>query len=176
MKYLFLLCLLFLVPSFAVEKDAPINKKKFSEAVDKEVEKRMLRLGQKTIVKLSQELLKKEEKLDLKYLELEKKEEQLKINIRQFESRIKEFQKRQSKFIGCLDDIDQKKNKRVGHIVDIISNMRPANASDVLSVQDTEVSVQIIGLLNATKLSKIFNKMDKEISARLQKQYMSMKR
>ena len=61
-------------------------------------------------------------------------------------------------------------------MVDVISAMRPQNAADVLSVQDADISVQILEKLDPTKISKIFNSMDKEISARLQKQFMNMKK
>jgi flagellar motility protein MotE (MotC chaperone) len=61
-------------------------------------------------------------------------------------------------------------------MVDVVSGMRPQNAADILSVQDVEIAVKILGKLEPTKVSKIFNSMDKEISARLQKQYMNMKK
>ena len=61
-------------------------------------------------------------------------------------------------------------------MVDVISGMRPQSAADVLSVQDVDISVKILGDLPPEKVSKIFNSMDKEISARLQKQFMSMKK
>ncbi len=54
--------------------------------------------------------------------------------------------------------------------------MRPEKASQLLSVQGAEISVQILSEIDEKKASKIFNLMDKEISARLQKQYLDMKR
>ena len=61
-------------------------------------------------------------------------------------------------------------------MVEIISGMKPVMAGNVLSVQDSDIAVKILSELPAMKISKIFNSMDKEISARLQKQYMNMKK
>ena len=54
--------------------------------------------------------------------------------------------------------------------------MRAAKAAEILSVQESDLTVQILGKLPPEKVSKIFNLMEKEVSARLQKQFMSMKK
>jgi flagellar motility protein MotE (MotC chaperone) len=61
-------------------------------------------------------------------------------------------------------------------MVEVISGMKPQSAADVLAVQDPDLSVRILGQLEAQKASKIFNLMDKEVSARLQKQFLQMKK
>ena len=61
-------------------------------------------------------------------------------------------------------------------MVEVISGMKPQNAADVLAIQDPELSVRILSLLESQKTSKIFNLMDKEVSARLQKQFLQMKK
>ena len=61
-------------------------------------------------------------------------------------------------------------------VVEVISGMRPQNAADLLSVQESDLAVKILGQLDPAKVSKIFNLMDKEISAKLQKQFMTMKK
>jgi len=58
----------------------------------------------------------------------------------------------------------------------MISNMKPDKAASVLSVQDSEIAVQILQMIDPKKASKIFNFMDKEVSAKLQKQYLQMKK
>ena len=65
---------------------------------------------------------------------------------------------------------------RVQQLVEVISNMKPQRAADLLSVQDPDISVRIFEKTNPTKASKIFNLMDKEVSARLQKQYLNMQK
>jgi len=164
--------------SFSTEKqdEKKYTKKEFKDAVVKEVERQLTRLGKIKIVGLSKELMKKEDDIKLNALEVQKKEEQLKINILEFEKKIKELQEKQSKFIGCLDGIENKVQKRVNHMVNVIAGMKPQTAANLLSVQESEISVKILGYLEPVKVSKIFNLMDKEISARLQKQYMSMKK
>ena len=88
----------------------------------------------------------------------------------------KDFLKDQNRILGCINENAKKVEDRIRHIVRIISGMRPNVAAQVLSVQDAGLSVKILGMLEPVKVSKIFNLMDKEISARLQKQYMTMKR
>ncbi len=152
------------------------TEQEFHDAVLDEVRKRMLKLGRKEIVDFSKELLNKEHALKLREMGIEKKEQELEISKKDLNKKIEEFQKRQSKLLACLDEVDQKRKKRVQHMVEAISGMRPNSAADILSVQDAEIAVQILGMLDAVKVSKIFNKMDKEISARLQKQFMTMKK
>lgn len=148
----------------------------FKSAVQERVQKHLKRLGRGKIIGLSRELLKKEEQLKLREMDIEKKEETLQINSSDFEKRVKKFQGRQSKFLGCLDEMDNQRLKRVTHMVEVVSGMKPQSAAEVLSVQDTDISIKILGLLPSEKVSKIFNLMKKEISARLQKQYMTMKK
>jgi flagellar motility protein MotE (MotC chaperone) len=52
--------------------------------------------------------------------------------------------------------------------------MKPQKAAELLSVQDSDISVKILELIKPERASKIFNLMDKEVSARLQKQYLNM--
>lgn len=152
------------------------TKTEFQNAVTKEVEKRLNRSSRSALIEFSKELMAKEEALNLKDLEIEKKAEQVKLNMKHFEQRLTEFQKEQNKILGCLDAADKDRQRRVSHMVDVISGMKPNIAAEVLSVQDSGISVQILERLDPTKVSKIFNVMDKEISARLQKQFLNMKK
>ena len=128
------------------------------------------------MVDFSKELLQKEEAIKVKELEVKKQEDQLKMNMADFEKRVKDFQVEQKRFIGCIDGQDEKADKRVSQMVEVISGMRPQNAADLLSVQESDLAVKILGQLDPAKVSKIFNLMDKEISAKLQKQFMTMKK
>lgn len=157
-------------------RDKKFTYDEFQEAVQAKVEKQLARLGRGKIIGFSKELMKKEEVLKLKEIELEKKMEQLRMNTNDFKKKVKGFQGKQNKFLACLDDSDKQKEKRVTHMVDVVSGMKPASAAEVLSVQDADISIKILGMLPPEKVSKIFNLMKKEISARLQKQYMTMKK
>ncbi len=184
---LFLFALFFVTSAFTQEtnedskKDNGEQKKSYSEAefldaVNKEVENRLAKYRNKNLVKLTKELMKKERSLELRELEIQKREESLRESEGDLTKKLKEFQQKGKRLLGCLDQQDKNQSKRVRHMVDAISGMRPQNAADVLSVQDVDISVKILGELPPEKVSKIFNSMDKEISARLQKQYMNMKR
>lgn len=157
-------------------RDKKYSYDEFQDAVNERVEKQLKRLGRGKIIGFSKELMKKEEVLKLKEIELEKRAEQLYMNSGDFEKKVKTFQNRQLKFLGCLDESDKQREKRITHMVDVVSGMKPQSAAEVLSVQDADISIKILGMLPPEKVSKIFNLMKKEISARLQKQYMTMKK
>jgi len=128
------------------------------------------------MVNMSQELVKREEQIKQRELALQQKQDELDNNIKNFEARLKEFEEQQSKILGCLAEQDAQKNKRLDQLVTSIAAMRPQNAAAVLSVQDADIAVQILDRLDAAQAAKIFNLMDKEISAGLQKQYLNMKK
>jgi flagellar motility protein MotE (MotC chaperone) len=188
MKYILLLAIMFTNLSlFAADEikdeikkpEAPqkiYTKEEFTKKVEEQVEKHLTKLGRLKIIDFSKELLRKENALKLKELEFQKKEQQLTINMKHFEKKVVKFQVKQKELLGCLTGQVTDRKKRVGHMVDAISGMKPAQAAEVLSVQDAEISVEILGMLDPVKVSKIFNLMDKEISARLAKQYMNMKK
>jgi len=187
MKYLNYFFLFSIVATFFAleakgeEKKEEVEAKIYTELecknkLDEEVNKKLRRVGQNRIVDFSKELLAKEESLKVKELEIKKAEEQLNLNMKDFSDKLKKFQEEQSKLLACIDDKDKEKSKRINHLVEVISGMKPEKAASVLSVQDADIAVQVMGLLEPVKVSKIFNLMDQEISARLQKQYMNMKR
>jgi flagellar motility protein MotE (MotC chaperone) len=158
------------------DKEKTYTEFELKEEVEKRLEEKLKKVKTGSLVGFSRELLQKEEKLKLEELALKKREEQLEINKQSLNKKLVEFQGQQNKILGCIDGNRKDENKRVQHMVDTIAGMRPATAADVLSVQDSEISVKILGHLGPEKVSKIFNSMDKEISARLQKQYMNMKK
>lgn len=163
------------------KKDATVTKREYTEeefraAVMAEVEKIMKKAGSANLVDFSKELLEKEEAIKVKELTVKKQQEELDMNIADFKKKLVEFQDSQKKFLGCVDEKNSKADKRVSQMVEVISNMKPQSAADVLAVQDPDLSVRILGELDSSKASKIFNLMDKEVSARLQKQFLQMKK
>lgn len=152
------------------------TEEEFKKAVTAELEKTMKKVGSGHLVDFSKELLDKEEALKVKELNLQKQEEQLKLNTNDFQKKVVEFEESQKKFLGCVDSQNEKAEKRVSQMVEVIAGMKPQSAADVLSVQDPDLSVRILGQLESQKASKIFNLMDKEVSARLQKQFLQMKK
>ena len=152
------------------------SEEEFKKAVLLEVEKTMKRVGSGNLIEFSKELMDKEEQLKVKELEIQKGQDQLKLNQVDFQKKVVEFQDSQKKFLGCVDAQNEKAEKRIGQMVEVISGMKPQNAAEVLSVQDPDLSVRILAQLDTSKASKIFNLMDKEVSARLQKQFLLMKK
>lgn len=152
------------------------SKKEFNDAVYAELAKKMKKIGRSRLLDFGKELLQKEESLDARDLVIKRKEEQIGFNEEELKQKIIEFKLTQESFLSCLDKEDKEVNKRIGHMVDVVSGMRPQTAANLLSQQDPSISVKIMGMLDPTKVSKIFNLMDKEISAKLQKQYMTLKK
>ncbi len=152
------------------------SEEEFKKAVLAEVEKVMKRAGDAHLIDFSKELLEKEDSLKVKELTIVKEQEQLNLNMKDFQKKVIDFQESQKKFLGCIDAQNEKAEKRVLQMVEVISAMKPQNAAEVLTVQDPDLSVRILSQIDSLKASKIFNLMDKEVSARLQKQFLQMKK
>lgn len=177
MKRLFLLVLILSSSLNAFSQEKKIySQEEFDKALEVALEKKMKKVGRSKLIEFSKELLKKEEELATREKALKNQQEQVVVNQKELEGRIKEFKAYQTNFLSCLDKKDSDEQKRVIHMVDVVSNMRPQTAANLLSQQDPSISIKILGELDPVKVSKIFNMMDKEISARLQKQYMTMKK
>lgn len=159
---------------------APAKKEytseEFKTAVLEEATKLMKKAGSAHLVDFSKELIEKEEALKVKEQEIKKREEELQLNQEDFKKKLVDFQGQQTKFIGCIDEKSAESQQRVSQMVEIISGMKPQTAADVLTVQDPNLSVKILSELDSAKASKIFNLMSKEVSARLQKQFLEMKK
>ncbi len=180
MKSLFILLLMLImtVQVGATDKlnDKVYSEKEFIDKVKDEVSQKVEEIKKKSVANLTKELLEREAELKKKVLGIEQENEQLKMSVKDFEKRVSEFDQKQKTIIGCLDENERKKVERVAKLVQMVSGMKPDKAAELLSVQDTEISVKLISQLKPDKAAKIFNLMNKETSARLQKQYLNMKK
>lgn len=158
------------------ETKLTMTKDELDKRIHEKVQKYLQRMGRTQIVDFANELLKKEKAIEKREQDIKKREEQLLLSMKEFEKKIEDFHTKQQKILGCIDEKDKQVDSRVRHLVDIVGGMRPQQAANILSVQDADITVRILGKLPAEKVAKIFNLMDKEISARLQKQYMTMKK
>jgi flagellar motility protein MotE (MotC chaperone) len=183
-KIILVLAMLFVYKTYSAPKkevkseaksEKTYTQKEFDDAVHKEVMRQISFIKKKSVVDLTKELVDERKKLKDKNDELDKKEEQLNVAQEELAKKILETNEHQKRILGCIDANNKNAAKRVGQVVQIMSNMKPDKAAEILSVQDTEIAVRILSKLEPLKASKIFNKMDKEVSARLQKEYMSMK-
>ena len=173
--FFFLLFSLPFASSLSEEEKEEVKKftqKEFEEALLQ----RIRRFRPKNLEILSLELWKREKALEAREVKFKQKEEEVARSQKALQEKIKHFQGQQKKILGCLNKNERDKKKRIDHMVEVFSNMRPANAAQILSVQDEEVSIALLELLPSEKVSQIFSRMDKEISARLQKQFLNMKK
>jgi flagellar motility protein MotE (MotC chaperone) len=148
----------------------------FVKKVNEEVKKKVDTIKNKSVSELTKELLDKEEKLNLRELDLQKQSDSLKVSEADITKRYTDLNEKQKGFIGCVNRNEEDSKARIGQLVDMVSNMKPQKAAEVLSVQDSEIAVKILQMIDAKKASKIFNFMDKDVSAKLQKQYLLMKK
>jgi flagellar motility protein MotE (MotC chaperone) len=156
------------------ELDQDIEKA-VAEKVEKQVDEKIKKITANNLVNFSKELLNRENELNQKDELIKKREDILAINEKSLMTKIKDFDEKQQKILGCMSQNDENAKNRVNHLVKVISSMKPVNAAQVLSTQDPDISVRILATLDATQAAKIFNLMEKEVSARLQKQYLNMK-
>jgi flagellar motility protein MotE (MotC chaperone) len=152
------------------------TEEEFIKKVNEEVKSKVDSIKNKSVSDLTRELLDKEEKLKLRELELQKLQDSLKVSEGDIAKRYSDLSDKQKNFIGCVEKNQEEGKARIGQLVDMVSNMKPQKAAEVLSVQDSEIAVKILQMIDPKKASKIFNFMDKEISAKLQKQYLLMKK
>lgn len=166
--------------SSVVFAQAPVKRtyteEEFIKKVTEETKKKVDTIKNKSVSDLTKELLDKEEKLRLRELELLKQQDQLKVTEADLAKRYVDLATKQKDFIGCIQKNNEENKARIGQLVEMVSNMKPEKASSVLSVQDSDIAVQILQMIDPKKASKIFNFMDKEVSAKLQKQYLLMKK
>ena len=170
-----ILAVIFCFGSFAADEKI-YTQKEFDAKVKAQVEKQIKRIKKSSIANLTSEVLEKESALDKKEKELQRQKEQVEMAEETLSNKIADFEKLQAKVLGCIDENKDQAKKRISALVSMISNMKPLKAADVLTVQDSKISIQILEKIEPERASKIFNLMDKEVSARLQKQYLNMRR
>lgn len=171
-----LLAMILFFKVHAAEDEKKYTEKELKDKVLEQVKKKVDKVKKTSIAQLTKELLDKERVLEEKEKALTTREEQVKINEETLAKKIMQVEEDQKKIIGCVDENQKGQLRRIKQMVSVISNMKPIKAAEVLSVQDSQISVKILELIEPQKASKIFNLMDKEVSARLQKQYLNMQK
>jgi flagellar motility protein MotE (MotC chaperone) len=151
-------------------------KEKVEALVEKRVDAQIKRIKKSSVTDLTREILEREKELKKKEMNLAKKIEQLQMGEETLAKKIFDVENQQKKIIGCIESNKTGQARRVKQLVSMISNMKPVKAADVLSVQDSLISVKILEQIDPKRASRIFNLMDKEVSARLQKQYLNMQK
>jgi flagellar motility protein MotE (MotC chaperone) len=174
-KLIFIITCVFSFHVFAGDEKI-YSQNEFDQKLRKQVKRQIELIKKKSISELAKELSDKSISLEQKKIELDKKEELLKNQNEDFLKKVRDFESIKIGIIGCLEKNEEQKNNRINKVVEVISNMKPVKAAEILAVQESTISVNILSKLDPTKASKIFNLMDKEISARLQKQYLHMKK
>ena len=169
------ICCFFISVTFLQSEEKTYSEKEFEQAVMKATEQKLKRVQVSNLSSFSYDLLKKELELNKHEKVLEEKKQQLKMSEKDFIDSVKKFASKQQKILGCLSKNEQGQRERMGRLVKVVEGMSPKRAAELLSIQESDLAVQILSALDTSKTAKIFNLMKKEISARLQKQYVLMK-
>jgi flagellar motility protein MotE (MotC chaperone) len=185
MKILFW-CLVFYFPLiFAQQGNNKKDSKMYTESEFKmelkkqleiELDKKIQYLKNTSLTQLTQELIEKERALEKRENDLNLRIEQFQLSEKGLVAKIDDIQKEKEKILGCIEDNKKDEVKRITQLVSMISGMKPDKAAGLLTVQEPSVTVRILERLESTQASKIFNSMDKEVSARLQKQFLDMRK
>jgi flagellar motility protein MotE (MotC chaperone) len=173
---LIILIFIFFAINIVHAEEKKYTQSEFDQELDKRLKEEILRIKQKGIVELTNEILEREKNIRERERELKRREEEYQMNVTDFTKKIQDFDKKQSDFLACIDKQDQDKEARISKMVKVVSGMKPDKAAALIAEQDPELSVKILSLLETDKASKIFNMMEKEKSAQLQKRYLDMKR
>jgi len=152
------------------------TEEEFVKKVNEQVKAKIDLIKNKSLADLTKEILDKEEALKLKEIELQKQSDALKATETELGKKYNELHEKQKTFISCVDKNQEEASSRITQLVDMLINMKPQKAAEILSVQESDIAVRILQVIDSKKASKIFNFMDKEISAKLQKQYLEMKK
>jgi flagellar motility protein MotE (MotC chaperone) len=171
-----LIIIIFIFSAHAETPKKTYSEEEFRKKVFEEVKSKVDTIKNKSVSDLTKELLDKEEKLRLKEIDLIKQQDSIRVTESEIAKKYAELSEKQRSFIGCVEKNNEESKSRIGQLVEMVSNMKPDKAASVLTVQDTDIAVQILQMIEPKKASKIFNFMDKEISAKLQKQYLLMKK
>jgi flagellar motility protein MotE (MotC chaperone) len=176
MRNKLLVILSFLFFSFAIiaADEKKFTQKEIDKLVKVEVDRQINMIKKKSLTQLTKELLEKDKSLSLQSRELDVRAEQLSLSEKSLVKRIGAFEGVKTKIIGCIDGNKGSEAIRIKRLVEVISNMKPLKAAELLSTQDSTISVKLLEKIDPKKASKIFNLMDKEVSAQLQKQYLNM--
>ncbi len=177
MKNLFILfAMIFFFKVYAADKKKTYTQEELNKKVEALVDAKIDKIKKSSIADLTKEILERERKLDDREKALNTRAEQLVLGEQTLAKKIFDLEDQQKKIIGCIETNKTGQARRVKQLVSMISNMKPVKAADVLSVQDSLISVKILEQIDPKRASRIFNLMDKEVSARLQKQYLNMQK
>lgn len=156
------------------------SDKEIDKLVNSKVEERLgteiKRIKKHSVAELTNAVIKREKELESERQDFEADKLKLINSTKEFEQKILDFDLRQNKFIACIAEDNAMKEKRIKKMVEVIAGMKPQKAAELISVQDQGIAVMILSKLDTTKSSKIFNLLDKEKSAELQKIYLNMKK
>jgi flagellar motility protein MotE (MotC chaperone) len=174
-QIIILLAMIVLFKTHAADEKV-YTESEMREKVEKMVNTKIDKLKKSSIAELTKEIMKRESDLEQKELAIIAKREQLNRAEETLSKKITNLEDQQKKIIGCIEDNKNGEARRIKQLVSMIANMKPVKAADVLSVQDSLISVKILEQIDPKRASRIFNLMDKEVSARLQKQYLNMQK
>jgi flagellar motility protein MotE (MotC chaperone) len=127
-------------------------------------------------VALFAKLQQRKKELDLREQELQKLEEELHKQKEQLDKRMRDLASVRQEIADQLQvqvDVDEDK---VNKLVNVYSNMKPANAAKVFSELNEDLAVEVLGKMKKKNAADIMNYLSSEKSRRLSEKYTGYKK
>jgi flagellar motility protein MotE (MotC chaperone) len=127
-------------------------------------------------VALFKRLDERKKQLDLREAELSKLEEELQRQKSMLDQRLRELEGIRSEVATQLEQRVEVDQTRVATLVDVYSNMKPANAAKVFETLDEDLAVEVLGSMKKKNAADILNVLPAEKAQRLSEKYAGYKR
>lgn len=127
-------------------------------------------------VALFKRLDERKKQLDLRETELSKLEEELQRQKSMLDQRLRELEGIRSEVATQLEQRVEMDQTRVATLVDVYSNMKPANAAKVFETLDEDLAVEVLGSMKKKSAADILNVLPAEKAQRLSEKYAGYKR
>ena len=117
------------------------------------------------------ELEARERAVSEKEKEIAEREESVQVQERVLQNKLKRIEEVSKQMAGRLDKFKADAEGKVAKVVAMLESMKPDAAAAYVENVDPFLAVEIMARINTQKAAKIWNKMDKKISARLSELY-----
>ena len=120
---------------------------------------------------LFRKLDERKRQLDMREEELNKMEAELQKQKQVLEARMNELDQTRRKIAGQLEERVAVDQERVQKLVDVYSNMKPANAAQVFEKLDEDLAVEVLGNMKKKSAADILNLLPPEKAQKLSEKY-----
>ncbi len=143
------------------------NRAPAMASAPKKIEEKPLALSAEAI----RELEEREKSIEEREKELEERSQAIAVQEKVLYNKLKRIEEVSAKMAGRLDKYKEDTEGRVAKIVAMLETMKPDASAAYIESVDPFLAVEVMARINVQKAAKIWNKMDKKVSARLSELY-----